>query len=69
MVVPEVRDSIFIISPSTAAQKNPLASVHTILRRLVENGEAIAGEDKIGRIMYAWVGDEEAEQYLMANVS
>jgi hypothetical protein len=60
MTPTDVREAVFRISPAIAGHKNPMASIHAILRRLVDNGEAAIGTDNDKRTVYAWIGTDEA---------
>src|SRR5438270_10894331 len=35
----EIRNRVFQISPAVAGHKSPMASIHAVLRRLIESGE------------------------------
>lgn len=50
----EVRDELEATVFDLAGQANPLASIHTILKRLVKSGDAKAIETASGKTAYAW---------------
>lgn len=60
-----VRDALEKKGFDLSKYKNPLASIHTILKRLVRSGEAdTITQDSTGRVLYTWIGkrrDEEDE--------
>jgi hypothetical protein len=51
-----VRDLLAKAGFNLSAYTNPLASIHTILKRLAERGEAIASTND-GQIYYRWKAD------------
>jgi len=52
----EVRDSLTAIGYETSKHKNPLASIHSVLKRLVESGDANSKEAKDGSgTRYWWI--------------
>jgi hypothetical protein len=61
----EIRDKVFQISPAIAGQKNPLASIHTVLRRLAEKGiVATAMMEANGATNYGWIDVDDWEERL-----
>ena len=51
----EVRDRLLTDGYDFSGQANPLASIHTTLKRLVESDDAIAGS-KDGKTVYKRIG-------------
>jgi hypothetical protein len=60
----EIRDRVFQISPTVAGHKNPLASIHAVLRRLAESNEVILTIDGADRTRYGWIGSDDAAERL-----
>jgi hypothetical protein len=60
----EIRDLVFQISPTIAGHKNPIATVSSILRRLMDNDEVTSGIFKDGKTVYGWIASEDAEERL-----
>lgn len=61
----EVRDKVFRISPAIAGHKNPLASIHAVLRRLQDKNEvAYAVHEDTSKTMYGWIGSDDWKQRL-----
>lgn len=58
----EIRDSVYGINPTIATHKNPLASIHAVLKRLVDSNEVVTGVSKDGKTAYCWAGDSESRQ-------
>jgi hypothetical protein len=56
----DVRNRLYLMIPAIASHKNPLASIHAVLRRLVDKGEVVSGSDAEKRTVYAWIGSDEA---------
>jgi acyl-CoA synthetase (AMP-forming)/AMP-acid ligase II len=57
----EIRDRVIQLSPVVAGHSNPMASIHAILRRLMDTDEIISFVDSLDRTMYGWVPlDEDA---------
>lgn len=52
----EVRDWLEGSGYDLSDQENALASIHTILKRLVTSGEAEAGTNSAGKVSYSWKG-------------
>ncbi len=50
----EVRGELEAIGFDLAGQANPLASIHTTLKRLVESGEAKTSKTASGKTAYEW---------------
>jgi hypothetical protein len=63
MTPTDVREGVFRISPAIAGHKNPMASIHAILRRLVDSDEVLIGTDKEKRTVYVWAGTDEALEH------
>jgi hypothetical protein len=57
----EVKERVIHISPAIAGHKNPMASVHAILRRLNENGDAVSGTTNDGKTLYGWTGGDDED--------
>lgn len=58
----QIRDRVFRISPSVAGHKSPMASIHAVLRRLIESGEIVVVTDTVeGTTKYGWVPDDKDE--------
>jgi hypothetical protein len=57
MLATVIRDSLSTVGYDTTGQKNPLSSIHNILKRLVDSGEVVegilSGSDKT---VYKWIG-------------
>jgi hypothetical protein len=53
----EVRDWLASSGYDLSDQENPLASIHTILKRLVKAGEAQPATNADGKANYRWIGD------------
>jgi len=51
----EVKDQLVRTGTSLRDYKNPLASIHAVLKRLVESDEAIADTDTEGNATYQWI--------------
>lgn len=58
----EIRDGVVRISTAVSGHKNPLASIHTTLKRLVDADEVVMGIDEGGKTTYGWVGDDKARR-------
>ena len=59
----EIKDRVLRISPAVAGHKNPMASIHAVLRRLVDADEVfMAVYEETGRTVYGWVGDNMDRQ-------
>ena len=65
MTPTEVRDAVLKISRSLDGHKNPVGSVHTVLKRLVDADEVMIGIDDKGITMYGWCADEESLKQLL----
>ncbi len=52
----EIRDYLHLdLKFPIHLHKNPLASIHSVLKRLIDSGQAVAAEDKkTKRTLYAW---------------
>lgn len=66
LTVPQIRDRVFTIAPMVAGHKNPLASIHAVLRRLQDADEVLAGDDGEGKGLYAYIGTDEAVERVAA---
>jgi hypothetical protein len=53
----EIRDWLASSGYELSEQENALASIHTVLKRLVKAQEAAAGKNKEGKATYEWVGN------------
>ena len=54
---PEVRQELEILGFDFSRYvSNPLSSIHTVLKRLAQSGEACASSDQDGRPTYQWKG-------------
>jgi len=61
----EIRDKVFQISPAIAGHKNPLASIHAVLRRLQDRNEvAYAIQENTDKTMYGWIGADDWKKRL-----
>jgi hypothetical protein len=59
----EVRDGVYKIYPALSGHKNPLASLYTVLKRLVDNDEVTIGiEEETSKMLYGWTEAIEARQ-------
>ena len=52
LAAPDVKERLDALGVDTASHVNPLASIHTVLKRLVRSGEAGATEGYGGKIVY-----------------
>lgn len=52
----EVRDWLANSGYELSEQENALASIHTVLKRLVKAGEAAPGTNADGKATYEWIG-------------
>jgi hypothetical protein len=64
LVPVDIRDGVFRISPSVAGHKNPLASIHAVLRRFVDNDRVVIITYPDGKIGYLWVDRDDFEEFL-----
>jgi hypothetical protein len=55
----EIRDRVFQLSPGIAGHKNPLASIHAVIRRLIDKNEVLYGVDGLERTVYGWIGSDD----------
>lgn len=62
----EVRDAVVRRTTALDSHKNPLASVHTTLKRLVDADEVITAIDNDGKTTYGYIGDEKSRKKLAA---
>lgn len=54
----DIKERVLQIAPAVAGHKNPMASIHAVLRRLVDSGEVVmAVFTETGRTVYGWIGD------------
>lgn len=65
----KIRDEVYDINPTIAGHKNPLASIHAVLRRLVDANQIIIGTDEDGKTSYGWVDCDDFEERLNRWVS
>ncbi|HKV93692.1 MAG TPA: hypothetical protein VJW20_14185 [Candidatus Angelobacter sp.] len=55
----QVRERLHVLGYDlTKYKSNPVASIHTILKRLVEAGKVTAERNEIGKIAYRWLTEE-----------
>jgi hypothetical protein len=65
----EVRDWLEGSGYDLSDQENALASIHTILKRLVAADEAEAGTNSAGKATYKWTGKPAWQKHLMRKKS
>lgn len=61
----EIRERVFQINPAIAGQKSPLASIHAIIRRLIDKWEVTYGVDNFERTAYGWIGSNDWEERIV----
>jgi len=62
----DVRDWLASSGYDLSDQENALASIHTILKRLVRSGEAQDGLNETGKAVYKWAGSPQTLSSLYA---
>ena len=64
----EIRDSVLCRLPALANHRDSLATVTTVLNRLIRYGEACNVPDDKGRHRWAWVTDQASAPYHQQSV-
>lgn len=65
----EVRDAVVRLSSVLDSHKNPLGSIHTVLKRLVDSNEVTTVIADDGKTMYGWTGDEQGRKRLAKHLN
>jgi len=58
----KIRDGVFQLSPSIAGHKNPLASIHAVIRRLIDSDQVVIAADREGNTSYGWIDCDDFEE-------
>ena len=55
----EIKERVLQLSPAVAGHKNPMASIHAVLRRLVDAGEVVMADyEGSGQTVFGWIGTD-----------
>jgi hypothetical protein len=62
----EIRDRVYRLSPTIAGHKNPLASIHAVIRRFMDTDQVVMAttDQGSGKTMYGWVDCDDCEERL-----
>jgi hypothetical protein len=69
MTPTDIRDGVLRVSNAIHGHKNPMATIHTVLRRLIESDEVGMFVDQDEKTTYAWIGDEKARKNIANQIN